>query len=116
MSQFIWNDVELEVNMSDIDFVEKYEKALDKMDKEEERLKKTGLNSEFLKGYHNMFLTLFDDIFGEGTSKKLFEGKRDIDAVEECYFSFIDVAKQNVAETNKRRAKKMAKYAVKSRK
>ena len=114
MSRWIWNDVELEVNMGDVDFVEKYEKAFTKMEKTEDDLKKVGLNSEFIKGYYNMFLTLFDDLFGEGTAEKLFKGKRDINQVEDCYYSFIEVAKQDVAETNKRRAKKMTKYAVKS--
>jgi hypothetical protein len=116
MSQFIWNGVELEVNMGDIDFTEKYEKAFTKMEKEEERLKKVGLNSEFLRGYFEMFSTLFDDLFGAGTSEKLFEGKRDIQMAEDCYDAFIDTAKKDVAEINKRRAKKIAKYAVKSRK
>lgn len=116
MSQWIWNDVELEVNMSDVDFTERYEKALKKMEEEEECLKKVGLNSEFLKGYCNMFFTFFNDLFGEGTSEKLFKGKRDVGVAEECYFSFIEVAKQGVAEMNKRRAKRMTKYAVKSRK
>lgn len=114
MSLWNWNGVDLEVNMGDVDFVEKYEKAFVKMEESENNLKKIGFNSAFLKGYCNMFLDLFDDIFGEGTSEKLFEGKMDVNVIEDCYDSFIDAAKKDVAETNKRRGKRIAKYAVKT--
>ena len=113
MSLWKWNDVELEINMSDVDFTERYEEAFERVGKAEEALQKVGFNSEFLRGYCNMYMTLFDDIFGEGTSEKLFEGKRDVGLIEECYDSFIEAAKKDVAETNKRRAKRIAKYAVK---
>ena len=41
MSQWIWNDVSLEVDMSDIDFVESYEKAFAKMEEEEDNEEET---------------------------------------------------------------------------
>lgn len=113
MSLWKWNEVELEINMNDVDFAKKYEKAFEKVGKAEEALQKVGFNSEFLKGYCDMYMTLFDDIFGEGTSERLFEGKRDAELVEECYDSFLEVAKKDVAETNKRRAKRIARYTVK---
>ena len=49
MSHWKWNDVELEVDMEDADFQEKYENAFMKMEKTEENLKKAGKDQNWLK-------------------------------------------------------------------
>ena len=40
MSLWEWNDVELEIDMEDYDFLQKYEKAFETMGIKEEELKK----------------------------------------------------------------------------
>ena len=65
MSLWEYNDVELDVDMEDVEFQEKYEKAFAKMADSEEKLQKTGTMSGFTRGYCQMFYDLFDDIFGE---------------------------------------------------
>ena len=113
MSLWKWNDVELEIDMEDVEFQQKYENAFNKMAKTEEELQKVGAISELSLRYCNMFFQLFDDIFGEGTSQKLFNGKKNTRVVEECYDSFLEVCKNEVDQANKRRAKKYAKYMPK---
>ena len=113
MSQWKWNDVVLEVDMEDVDFQEKYEAAFAKMEKTENELVKVGKLTDITKSYCQMFFDLFDDIFGEGTSNKLFGGKRNMRLVDECYDSFISVCKKEVDEANRRRMAKAKKYAVK---
>lgn len=111
MSLWKWNDVELEIDMEDADFLEKYEKAFDVMGIQEEKLQKTGSQSTIVKEYCNMFYRLFDDIFGEGTGDKLFEGKRNTRICEECYDSFIVECKRCVQDANKRRTSMLNKYS-----
>lgn len=112
MSLWKWNNAELEIDMEDVEFQEKYEKAFQKMEQTENKLLKTGMLSDYTKAYCQMFHQLFDDLFGEGTSEKLFGGKYHVGAVENAYESFIDHCKQEVNEINKRRAKRVKKYAV----
>lgn len=116
MSQWKWNDTELEIDLEDADFQEKYEKAFDNMAAEEEKLKKVGKYSELTRAYCEMFERLFDDIFGEGTSNKLFNGKKNIRVTDECYDSFLTVCKKDAAAATKRKTSMYTKYKVKSRK
>lgn len=110
MSLWKWNDEELEIDMEDYDFLQRYEKAFDSMGIKEEELKKTGVQSEIVKEYCEMFYRLFDDIFGMGTGEKLFNGKRNVRICEECYDSFISECKKSVADANKRKSAMMSKY------
>ena len=110
MSLWKWNDVELEIDMEDYDFLQKYEKAFEAMDKREKELQKVGANTEIVKEYCDMIRNLFDDIFGKETSDKLFGTKRNTRICEECYDSFLSECNKCVVEANKRRANIANKY------
>ena len=114
MSQWKWNDVVLEIDMEDVDFQEKYESAFARMGETEKELQKIGKLSDITKAYCQMFFDLFDDIFGEGTSNRLFGSKRNMRLVDECYDSFISECARQVKEANKKRMAHAKKYAVKS--
>lgn len=113
MSQWKWNEVELEIDLEDVDFQKKYETAFNEMAEDEKKLQQTGNVSDFSAMYCDMHFKLFDRIFGEGTSEKLFKGKRNIGTVEDCYDSFIQTCTKDVMEINKRRSKRVAKYKPK---
>ena len=115
MSLWKWNNVELEIDMEDVAFQKKYEDAFFRMEESEKALQTVGRISDFSAQYCQMFFDLFDDIFGQSTSEKLFNGKKNIRLVEECYESFLDVCTNEVKEINKRRANAVKKYTVKSR-
>lgn len=115
MSLWKWKNVELEVDMDDVEFQEKYENAFERMGNTEKELQTTGTLSGFSKNYCMMFFNLYDDIFGKGTSEKMFSGKMNIREVEDSYDSFIDFCRKEVAEINKRRASRVKKYQLKSK-
>lgn len=110
MSLWKWNDVELEIDVDDADFMERFEKSFEALEKKENALKKSGLQSSILKDYCQMFYDLFDNIFGCGTAEKLFNGKKNARICEDCYESFIDECNKCVNEANKRRTSMMNKY------
>lgn len=103
----IWkyNDIELEFDLGDIDSQKRYEEALDKMDEAEKKLPKTGKRSEISEAYCNMFFNLFDDLFGDGTGKRLLGENRNVRIAEECYFSFVEFVRAQADEMNRTRAK-----------
>lgn len=115
MSLWKWNDAEFEIDLEDVEFLERYEKAFDSLGEKEKELVNIGRGSEFAKQYCTMFFDLFNDIFGPGSSDKLFGGKMNLRAVDECYESFIDHCSKEVQASNKRRIEHAKKYKVKKR-
>ena len=55
MSQWKYNNVELEIDMEDVEFQERYENAFNIMEEEEKKIKKDGKVSEITKAYCNLF-------------------------------------------------------------
>nr|DAG81550.1 MAG TPA: tail assembly chaperone [Caudoviricetes sp.] len=110
MSQWKWNDVELEIDMDDVEFLERYEKVFESIEPREKNLEKVGKISEITREYCLLFYDIFDGIFGEGTSEKLFDGKMNLRVCEECYDSFISVCEKEINAVNKRRNSVVSKY------
>lgn len=113
MSLKIWeiNSLKLELDMEDADVQERYENAFEKLSEEENQIKKDGKMSEFTRSYCNMFVRLYDRIFGEGTSEKIFAGiPVSISRYIEIYDSFLEFVKQQTDDVNANIAKKIAKY------
>lgn len=113
MSLKIWeiNSLKLELDMEDADVQERYENAFEKLSEEENQIKKDGKMSEFTRSYCNMFVRLYDRIFGEGTPEKIFAGiPVSISRYIEIYDSFLEFVKQQTDDVNANIAKKIAKY------
>lgn len=116
MSLLKINDVELEVDMGDIEFSEKYENALLKMGESEKELQNVGYLSDFFRNYCQLFYTFFDNVFGEGTGERIFHGKYNVKTCEDTYFSFLECCSKQVDEINRSRAANFKKYKVKNKK
>lgn len=112
MSQkWSYNGLEFEVDMADVDFASKYEDAFDKLGEKEKQIPKTGKSSEVMKYYCNMFCGLFDDIYGAGTSQKMFDGRLNAAKCEEAYDAFLSAAKRDNVNILQKRAAVLNKYA-----
>ena len=116
MKKWKWNDVELDIRMSDVSFQEKYENAFKEMEQTELTLQKTGKLSELTKGYCQMFYDFFDAVYGKGTSGKLFEGRMDMEEVNEAYDSWLALCKEDSEAVIKKQAARFKKYKVVNKK
>lgn len=113
MSQKIWevNGLSLELDLDDADVMERYEKAFDIMSAEEKALPKDGKGSEQIRAYCQMFRNLYDNIFGEGTSERIFKDvPTSASAYDDIYFSFLDAVRKIKTATIQSRAERLAKY------
>lgn len=115
MSLWKWNNVSLDIDMGDVEFQEKYEKAFQKMEVSEKELQKDGMLSGITRRYCLLFWDLFDDLFGTGTAKQLFGGKMNTRLCEDCYDSFLAFCKKQTQEINSKRASQFSKYKVKAK-
>ena len=110
------NGVQLDIDMGDVAFIERYEKAFEKMEENEAKVPKTGTTTDRAKAFVSIFYELFDDIFGEGTGNAIFGGKCNIRMCLDAYDDFLEICKSQIDETNKSIAKKYSKYMSKNRK
>ena len=95
------NGIELELDLEDADTAANYENAFEIMAEEEKQIAKTGKNSDTIKSYCEMFRHMYDNIFGKGTSEKIFKGiKYNSRIYDEIYESFLVYVKipQNLSD------------------
>ena len=103
----VWkiNGIELKLDIHDVDTMEHYEDAFDKMGEAEKSLPVTGKASARVRAYCQIFRNLFDDIFGEGTSQKIFGDVNNSTTMLEVYedfLKFIADQKKQTDEINNR--------------
>lgn len=98
----VWhiNGIELELDMGDVAVQERYEKAFAALAENEKNLPKAGLNSERTLAYCNMFRALYDDIFGDGTSQKIFGNTNNARIMTEVYEQFLEFIQNQGEQLN----------------
>ena len=101
------NKIELEnIDMLDADVAEKYENALSTMQKKTKESKEGLSLSEIIRKECNLVFDFFNEVFGEGTDKKVFGNKTNY---KECLEALEQVIKF-VGENKKDIDKIMGKY------
>lgn len=104
----------LELDLDNADVMERYEKAFDLMGEEENNIPRDGRFSDQIRAYCKLFRDLFDRIFGEGASEKIFSGiPLSISAYDEVYISFLNYVKGQITASLKAQTDRLAKYAPK---
>ncbi|MEG2621410.1 MAG: DUF6673 family protein [Clostridia bacterium] len=95
-SLWTYNGVELELDMTAPEVIDRYENAFALMDKEIKSGPKDGKKSDIVRYYCSMIRRVFDRIFGEGTSVKLVGEQDSATTLTSCYEDFLNfVALQN---------------------
>lgn len=108
------NGLSLELDLGDADVAERYEKAFDEIENDKDLIPEDIKHSEKIRAYCKVFRNLYDRIFGEGTSDKIFEGvPTSIKASDEIYLSFLDFVQKQMISAAKERAEWRAKFLPK---
>lgn len=113
MDQKIWsiNGIELELDISDADGMERYETAFEIMAEEEKNIPKEGKRSAQIRGYCKLFRDLFANIFGEESADMIFKGVPvSCEAYDEIYVSFLDFVREQSVRSAAKRAEIITKY------
>lgn len=122
---FVWqiNGTSLELDLEDAGDAEKYEVAFKQMSEDEKEMKKAneafGVSNlaEQIKAYCKMMRGLYDNIFGSGTSDKIFNGiKENTRKYDEIYVDFLSFVKKQSAYAAERRLIAHQKYSPKANK
>lgn len=113
MSLKIWeiNGLNLELDMEVADVQERYENAFEQMSEEEKQVKKDGKTSEFTRAYCNLFTKLYDRLFGDGTSEKIFAGVPvSVSKYTEVYDSFLEFVRKQTEQITTHTVERLSKY------
>lgn len=95
-----------DLDLMDADMAEKYENAIDNMQKKEKEKKLEGLSiSEVIRTECNIVFDFFNEIWGEGTDKKIFGNKVNYGQCEKAFMQVIDYTKAKTEEIKKRTIK-----------
>lgn len=85
MAEFKHGEFSIEVDTTDAEFVEKYEKAAEVYNDKIAKMPKVGYESEKLRYICGVIFEFFDSIFGTGTHVAMFGGK---ESGRECMAAF----------------------------
>lgn len=93
--------IELDFDFADADDLEKYEKAFPTTVKELENVKWNEENaSSSVRKFCDAIFKFFDEIFGDGTSQKMFNGKKNYQKCLNAFKEIVDIKNAQDKEIN----------------
>lgn len=97
------NDVELEdLDLMDAEIAERYEKAVNKLAENEEKQVTSDMGlSEIIRAKCTLIFDFFNDIWGEGTDKKIFGAKVNYRQCENAFKEVVEYALLQTKEIGK---------------
>lgn len=90
---FRYNGAEYEFDFRDAEYSERYEKAIETLEKREKAIPKDGKSSTILKQYCSMIKEFFDVCLGEGAGNAICTERSNMAVCNEAYMSFLDLAR-----------------------
>lgn len=95
-------DVEIDFNFFDANQAKKLEQGIDITNQEIDSLDLDQMRlSDFILAFCNAIEKCFDSTFGKGTSKKIFNGKKDFKACVQAYRDLVKARTSQEQELNK---------------
>lgn len=115
MSQIntVWevNGHSFELDLQDVEVAERYEEAFDKMSEEEKAMPKDGKTSERIRAYYQLFVNVFDRIFGDGSGIKILGEKANTRICNERYSEFLQFVADQTADVRRQSNDLVSKYS-----
>ena len=92
--KFKFGEFETELKLTDVTFVQKYEDGVNYYNDNIRKVRKDGRASEIFSDICDVFFGCFDIIFGEGSHKKMFGEKKDVEMCADAFRELVDSMKQ----------------------
>lgn len=100
------NGIELELDLMDADIAEKYEKAIKELDRKEKEKNTEGLNlAQIIRQECTYVFDFFNEMWGEGTDKKVFGNKTNYNECEKAFKQVVDYCKDEMERLKARTSK-----------
>lgn len=103
LETWTYNEIELEADFEDVEFLEKYSQAMNRLSKRSKEMPKDGKDIDRIKNLCSCYHDFFDDAFGIGTAQDLFGNKLNLRRCEEAFISLVHQNEAVSQEIAKRR-------------
>lgn len=104
------NNTTLTINMGDVDFIERFESAFAHGREKEKCVNPLEPDSVRLRSLIEIYDCLIDELFGDGTSKKLFGGDADYVNRVDVLMQITDICRKQNEELGKKHRAVLDKY------
>ena len=108
----IWeyNGSQFELDLTDLEFAERYEKSLANLQEREKNRTKDGSLSDRIREYDKMIRGLFDDIFGEGAGDAVLGAKISTKNCDIAFDSMLEFVLKQQEENSRAAEALVSKY------
>lgn len=108
----IWeyNGSQFELDLTDLEFAERYEKSLENLQEREKNRTKDGSMSARIREYDAMIRGLFDDIFGEGAGDAVLGEKISTKNCDTAFDALLEFVIKQQEENNRAAEALVSKY------
>lgn len=115
MSQWKFNDFEIDIDFTDEDFVEVVEPAENQLLEDLRNASPVGTNTEILREQRAIYDRFFAEVFGEDALEDLFLGKKSVQMRIDAYFSLRELSDTANGELQKKYSKYMVEAPTQNR-
>ena len=95
MSQITINDIQLEIDTGDVEFLERVDDAMPRLEEQARNISRVGKISTIMKEYCMIYYNLFDYLFGDGTGEQIFRGRMNKRECENAYEELLKAIKED---------------------
>lgn len=111
MSLFTFGDLEVEIDFTDVDFLENLEEAKRLMQEEAKQVPKTGKTADIIRAQCQCYFNFFDRAIGEGAHVAMFSGKTSLNLCLNATDALLAFENDEAVKMNER----YSKYTVRQR-
>lgn len=111
MSLFTFGDLEVEIDFTDVDFLENLKEAKRLMQEEAKQVPKTGKTADIIRAQCQCYFNFFDRAIGEGAHVAMFSGKTSLNLCLNATDALLAFENDEAVKMNER----YSKYTVRQR-
>lgn len=90
MKTILFGDYKIMIDNTDVDFLKRFEEAAQRYHLQAEQISVDGTASEMMEQFFLLFQNTFDFLFGEGTTQKMFGGKKSVGEAIKAYKAIVE--------------------------
>ena len=105
MSLFTFGDLEVEIDFTDVDFLENLEEAKRLMQEEAKQVPKTGKTADIIRAQCQCYFNFFDRAIGEGAHVAMFSGKTSLNLCLNATDALLAFENEEAVKMNERDSK-----------
>ena len=98
MSLFKYGNLEVEIDFTDVDFLENLDEAKKLMVDEAAQVPKTGKTADIIRAQCQCYFNFFDRVIGEGAHEEMFQGRTSLNSslrqIRICPTNLLRLAKK----------------------